>query len=157
MSRRGVGWVFAWMARRTAAAYGLINETLMLVHEHDTGLGADAHRALLLNTVAASKYLKVLLVALKPSLKRPTEAETLVAVAEAGARYRPAVDGELGAAYMSDLLAGAVAEAAKVRRFCIYLGERESVVVEALDEVANHAAEARRLLSGGSLDTITTS
>ncbi len=155
-SRRGVGWIFAWMARRTAAAYGLIGEALALVHEQCIGLNPDAQRLLVLNTIAASKYLKVLLVALRPSLRSLDDGAVLVALADLGARHRPAInaDGRIRTAYMTALLRQALRETAKVRRFCVCVGERKGVVVEALDEVSGHVTQACALIEGRSIDAL---
>jgi hypothetical protein len=143
--RRGIGWVFAWMTRRTAAAYGLVGEALALLHEQRLGFAGDRARLLLLDVVAASRRLGVLLVALKPALDGP---DLLVALADLGARHRPAVsaDGRSRCGYIDDLLSAAGAECAKLRRFLVCAGERKGPVVALLDEVAAHLAEARDLL-----------
>ena len=155
-SRTGVGWIFAWMSRRTAAAYGLISEALALVHEQQIGLGPEAQELVLLNMVAASKYLNLLLVALKPGLRSLGEAEVLVSLAELGARHKPRVGAEQRSrtGYISYLLDQALRETAKVRRFLVCVGERKSVVVKALDEAARHAGEARLLIDGRSIDIL---
>jgi hypothetical protein len=144
------------MARRVAAAYGLIGEALALVHEQHIGLSSEAQQLLLLNTIAASKYLKLLLTALRPSLKSLDDEAVLVALADLGARYRPPVRAEQRSrvGYMSELLAQALRETAKVRRFLVCVGERRSVVVQALDEVTGHLTEARVLLDGRSVDIL---
>jgi len=140
-SRRGVGWVFNWMTRRTAASYGLIGEAIMLLHEQRLGLDGRA----LFNAVAASRYLRVVLVALRPDLR-----DDDVALADLGARHRPRLQfgGRSRVGYIGDVLRCATRESAKVRRLLRCVGERKGPVGRVYDEVAVHLAEARTALEG---------
>jgi len=149
-SVRGVGWIFRWMTRRTAAAYGLLGEATLLLHEQRLGFDCKAQRALLFNTIAASRYLKLLLVALRPGLETGDEGPTLVALADFGARYRPRLGAEARSrvGYIDDLLGRASRESGKVRRLLACVGERRSAAAQALDEIAVHLAEARAVLDG---------
>ena len=149
-SRRGVGWIFKWMCRRTAAAYGLLGEAIVLLHEQQLGFDGRAQRVLLWNTVAASRYLKVLLVALRPELEAGHDGETLVALADLGARHRPRVGAESRSrvGYIDDLIGRASRETGKMRRLLTCVGERRSVVAQALDEINVHLTEARVVLDG---------
>jgi len=147
-SRRGVGWIFKWMTRRTAAAYGLIGEAIVLLHEQQLGYDGKSQRRLLVNTIAASRYLKLLLVALRPQLDAGRDGETLVALADLGARHRPRLQAERRSrvGYIDDLLTCASRESGKVRRLLACVGEGKSAPAQALDEVAFHLNEARIVL-----------
>jgi hypothetical protein len=140
--------VFNWMSRRTSASYGLVTEAIALLHEQQLGFEGNTQRLLLLNTIAASKYLKLLIVSLRPELRRAAEGEGLVALADFAIKHRPTVDAEHRSriGYITDLLVRASRESAKVRRFLICVGERGSAIAQALDYVAEHLTETRTLL-----------
>jgi len=144
--------VFKWMSRRTAASYGLVSEALVLLHEQELRFEGNTQKLLLMNTVAASKYLKLLITSLRPELRRADEGEALVALAEFANRHRPLVSaqGRSRIGYICDVLARATREAAKVRRLLVCLRESDSAIAQALDYVAEHLGETRMLLDAAS-------
>ena len=112
------------------------------------GYDGRSQRRLLVNTVAASRYLKLLLVALRPQLDAGGDGETLVALADLGARHRPRLGAERRSrvGYIDDLLGRASRESGKVRWLLACVGEGKSAPAQALDEVAFHLSEARIVL-----------
>ena len=147
-SRRGVGWIFKWMTRRTASSYALIGEAIMLLHEQRLGFDGRTQHLLLRNTIAALRYLNLLLVALRPELASTDEGRTLVALSSLGAAHRPPMDAahRSRVGYIDDLLGTAARESAKVRLLLTCVGERRSAAALALDEINVHLTKARTLL-----------
>jgi len=144
--------VFNWMARRTAASYGLVSEAILLLHEQQLGFEGNTQRLLLMNTVAASKYLKLLITTLRPDLRRTDEGEGLMALADFANGLHPPMSAEARSriGYIGDVLARAARESAKVRRFLTCVRESDSAIAQALDYVAEHLAETRMLLEAAS-------
>ena len=141
--------VFDWMARRTAASYGLVAEAVTLLHEQELGLEGNTQRLLLLNTVSASRHLKLLLVSLRPDLRSDDDGATLAALADFAARHRPRLEAgkRSRAGYIGDVLGRALRETAGVRRLLVCVGERRNAIAVALEQVAEHLDETRALLS----------
>jgi hypothetical protein len=144
--------VFGWMARRTAASYGLVSEAIELLHEQRLGFEGNTQKLLLMNSIAASRYLKLLIVSLRPDLRRSDEGEGLVVLADFASTLRPPVSAEARSrvGYISDVLGRAAREAAKVRWFLTCVRENKSAIAQALDYVAEHLAETRMLLDAAS-------
>jgi hypothetical protein len=150
-SRRGLGFVFAWMTRRSSAAYALLSEAIAFVHEQEIGVPADEVPSVVAHLGAATAYLKLLLLALRPELETLEIGACAVALSELGARHRPHTMSLHGyrAAYFDGLLRSASHETSKLRKFLICMGERKGLVVRTLDRASAHVEEARCRLDGG--------
>ena len=130
---------------RAAAAYGLAGEAAALLREQRLGLEGNTQHLLLLNTVAACNYLKLLLLGLRPDLRGPGE---ITALADLAAKHRPRLLPRQKAAYITDLLEAAERECAKVGRSPA--AKRRHGIAQALHEITNHLTETRDILASAS-------
>jgi hypothetical protein len=143
------------MARRSAAAYALVLEAIAFVHEQNIGLARDERDQILFNQIAATRYLRMLLLALRKDIDRADAGAASLALADLGSRHRPRLktDTFFRIRYLDDLIRSASREVEKVRTFCRMIGERDGPVLEALDEVAMHLGKAEALLNRSSSRT----